>query len=60
VYIIQCTSGTKRGLYLKAARGQKSPYTNSKALARKFHTREEAQAECCPENEVPVEVDCTC
>jgi len=42
--------------YVKAAQGQKTPYTTDISRARLFATREEAEKNRCPENERVVEV----
>ena len=34
--------------------GSQNAYTHSKTRARRFDSKEAAQAECCPDNEVPV------
>ena len=44
------------GGYL-AFSGSASSYTHKLENARTFHTKEAAEAECCPENERPVRLD---
>ena len=56
MYVIQCTQGSKRGLYVKAAKGQKTPYTNRIEYAEKFISYSAALAMCCPDNERPVKL----
>ncbi len=37
--------------------GQEASYTHDLRLARTFTTREQAQIECCPDNEIPRSVE---
>lgn len=57
MYVIKCTQGSKRGLYVKAAKGQKTPYTNRIEKAEKFLSYWDALCMCCEENEIPVKID---
>lgn len=37
--------------------GSRSSYTNKLELARVFSKRENAQSECCPDNEHPISIE---
>ncbi len=55
MYVIKCRDNGKcSGMYVAIA-GSKNSYTTSLERARKFPTREAAQADCCG-NEYPVSI----
>jgi len=54
MYIIKRTD--QKGGYLNQP-GSKNAYTQDITKARTFSTEEAAQAECCPMNETPINLD---
>jgi hypothetical protein len=44
----------RKGLYLKAARGQKTPFTNRVIYAKIFDSRDEAKAAACGNEQVEI------